>query len=147
MKLIRILCVVRVALVPLALAKLLIDRGSFPPDYEPAAWWLLAVQALVAAVLLALALRWRGRLRRLAILNVAADIALVAALLLVYTWDPGQPLRTLPYLVVLEAALFFRLRGGLLVAALTVPLFAAVEAWRDSEFGYPLEIDSIVLRG
>ena len=48
-------------------------------------------------------------------LNVAADFALVAALLFVYAWDPGQPLRTLLYLVVLEAALFFRLRGGLLV--------------------------------
>ena len=147
MKLIRILSVVRVALVPLALAKLLMDRGSFPPDYEPATWWLLAAQGLVAGALLALALRWPGRLRRLAMLNVFADVALVAALLLVYTWEPGQPLRTLPYLVVIEAALFFRLRGGLLVAALAVPLFAAVEVWRDSEFGYPAEIDSIVLRG
>lgn len=129
MKLIRILGVVRVALVPIALAKLLLDRDSIPSNYELAAWWLLAVQGVVAVTLLALALAldWRGRLRRLALLNVAADFALVAALLLVNTWDPGQPLRTLPYLVVLEAALFFRLRGGLLVAALVVPLFAAVE--------------------
>jgi len=146
-KLIRILGVVRVVLVPIALAKLLLDRDSIPSNYELAAWWLLAVQGVVAVTLLALALDWRGRLRRLALLNVAADFALVAALLLVNTWDPGQPLRTLPYLVVLEAALFFRLRGGLLVAALVVPLFAAVEVWRDSEFGYPTEIDSIVLRG
>ena len=97
---------------PLALAKLLLDRGDFPPGYEAAAWWLLAVQALVALALLALAWRWQGRRRRLAVLNVAADFALVGALLFVYAWDPGQPLRTLPYLVVLEAALFFRLRGG-----------------------------------
>lgn len=147
MKLIRILCVVRVALVPLALAKLLLDRDSIPLDYEPATWWLLAVQGLVAAVLLVLALSWRGRLRRLAMVNVAADGALVAALLFAYTWESGQPLRTLPYLVVLEASLFFRLRGGLLVAALAVPLFAAVEVWRDSEFGYPADVDSIVIRG
>ncbi len=83
MKLIRILSVVRVALVPLALAKLLIDRDSIPPSYEPATWWLLAVQALVAVALLLLALHWRGRLRRLAMLNVSADFALVAALLFV----------------------------------------------------------------
>ena len=80
-------------------------------------------------------------------LNVGADFVLVTALLFVYAWEPGQPLRTLLYLVVLEAALFFRLRGGLLVAALSVPVFAAVEAWRESEFGYPSEIESIVLRG
>jgi len=146
-KLIRTLSVVRVALVPLALAKLLLDRDSIPPDYEPATWWLLAVQGIVAAVLLVLALSWRGRLRRLASVNVAADGALVAALLFAYSWEPGQPLRSLPYLVVLEAAFFFRLRGGLLVAALAVPLFAAVEVWRDSEFGNPADIDSIVIRG
>jgi len=145
-KLIRILCVVRIALVPVALAKLLLDRAEIPAGYEPAAWWLLAIQALVAGALLALAPLWRGRVRWLAVLNVIADFALVAALLFVYTWEPGQPLRTLAYLVVLEAALFFRLRGGVLVAALTIPLFAAVEIWRDSEFGFPVEIDSIVLR-
>ena len=147
MKLIRILCVVRVAIVPLALTKLLMDRGSFPPGYEPAAWWLLAVQGLISAALLLLAFRWRGRLRWLAMLNVVTDYALVAALLLVHAWDSGQPLRTLPYLVVLEAALFFRLRGGVLAAALLVPLFAAVEIWRESEFGVPAEIESVVLRG
>ena len=118
-KLIRILCVVRRGARAPALAKLLLDRGELPAG--------LRGRRLVAARragarrrsrLLVLALRWRGRLRRLAMLNVAADFALVGALLLVYAWDPGQPLRTLPYLVVLEAALFFRLRGGLIVAAL-----------------------------
>ena len=147
MKLIRILSVVRVALVPLALAKLLMDRDAISANYEAATWWLLAVQGLVAVALLMLALRWRGRLRRLAMLNVSADFTLVAALLLVYTWEPGQPLRTLPYLVVLEAALFFRLRGGLLVATLTLPLLAVAEVWRETEFAYPAEIDSVVLRG
>jgi signal transduction histidine kinase len=144
---IRILGIVRVALVALPLAKLLMDRGSFPPGYESAAWWLLAVQAVLAVGLLGAALRWRGRLRTLALLNLAADFAVVAGLLLVYTWDAGQPLRTLVYLVVLEAALFFRLRGGLLVAALSVPLFAFVDGWRESEFGYPVEPDSVLLRG
>jgi signal transduction histidine kinase len=147
MKLIRILSVVRLAIVPLALTKILIDRSSFPPGYEVAAWWLLGVQTLVAVALLVLALRWRGRPRKLAILNVAADFAVVSAWLFVDTWETGQPLRTVLYLVVLEAALFFRLRGGLLVAALTVPVFAAVEVWRESEFGYSMEVDSVVLRG
>ena len=148
MKLIRISRVVRVAFVPLALAKLLLDRASFPPGYEAAAWWLLAVQALVAARAPRARVRaGSGRRRRLAVLNVAADFALVGALLLVYAWEPGQPLRTLPYLVVLEAALFFRLRGGVVAAALTLPLIAMVESLRESEFGTPAEVDSIVLRG
>ena len=147
MKLIRTLSVVRLAIVPLALTKFLIDRSSFPSGYEVAAWWLLALQTLVAASLLVLALRWRGRLRTLAILNVASDFAVIVAWLLVYAWEPGQTLRTLLFLAVLEAALFFRLRGGLLVGALAVPIYAVVEAWRESEFGEPAQIDSIVLRG
>ena len=35
----------------------------------------------------------------------------------VFAWEPAQPLRALPFLVVLEAALFFRLFGGLIVGA------------------------------
>ena len=116
MKLIRILSVVRLGVVPLALAKVLLDRSEFPSTYAVAAWWLLAIEVLVAASLLALAFRWRRRVRWLATLNVAADFGLIAAMLLVYAWEPGQTLRTLLFLAVLEAALFFRLRGGLLRA-------------------------------
>jgi signal transduction histidine kinase len=147
MKLIRILSVARVAVIPLALAKLLLDRSDFPPDYRVAAWWLLAVEMVVAAALLVLAFRWHRRGRWLAMLNVAADFGLIAALMLVYAWEPGQTLRTLLFLAVLEAALFFRLRGGLFVAALAVPVYVAVELLRHSEFGEPAQIDSIVLRG
>ena len=89
MKLIRILSVVRIAVIPLALAKLLLDRSDFPADYRVGAWWLLAVQTLVAPSLLVLAFRWRRRLRWLAMLNVAADFGLIAAMLLVYAWEPG----------------------------------------------------------
>lgn len=144
---ITILGVVRIAVVVLALGKLLMARESFPPGYETAAWWILGLQGVVAVALLVLALRWRGRLGRLAVLSVAADYTLIAGLLLVYTWDPDQPLRSLVYLVVLEAAIFFRLRGGLLVAALVIPLVALVEVWREAEFGMPVEVDSVVLRG
>jgi signal transduction histidine kinase len=146
-KLIRTLSFVRVAVIPLALAKLLLARSDFPADYRVGAWWLLGAETLVAASLLVLAFSWRRRLRWLAMLNVAADFGLIAAMLLVYAWEPGQTLRTLLFLAVLEAAIFFRLRGGLLAGALAVPVYAVVEAWREAEFGEPEQIDSIVLRG
>jgi hypothetical protein len=112
MRLIRILAAVRLALIPLALAKILLDRDAFPSaGYEAAAWTLLGAQAAVALALLGLAHWWRGRLRGLAALNVVADVALAWALMLVYAWEPAQELRALHFLVVLEAALFFRLRG------------------------------------
>jgi signal transduction histidine kinase len=145
-KLIRILAVVRLALVPLALAKLLLDRGDFPEGYEAAAWVVVAAQALVALLLLRLSLSWRSRLRYLAGLGVVADFALTVGLMLAYAWEPGQPLRTLIYLVVLEGALFFRLPGGLLFGALTLPALLALELWRKSAFEAEARIDSLVLR-
>ena len=147
MRLIRILAVVRVALVPLALAKFLFDRGDFPTaGYESAAWAVLAGQALVALALLGLAHWWRRRLRGLAVLNVVADLALATALMFVFAWEPGQQLRALTFLVVLEAALFFRLRGGLIVAVTTMPILLLLELWREREFGVEVQVDALVLR-
>ena len=97
-KLIRILSYVRLALVPLALAKVALDRDDFPSSrYELAAWLVVAAQALVALALLGLAYRWRSRHRYLATLNVIADAAVVTALMFVFAWEPGQPLRSLVY--------------------------------------------------
>ena len=147
MKLIRILAVVRLALVPLALAKILLDRDAFPSaGYELAAWTVLAAQAMVALALLGLAHTWRRRLRGLAALNVAADVALASALMLVFAWEPAQELRALHFLVVLEAALFFRLRGGIFVGALSAPVLLLLELWRAEQFGIGVQYDSLVLR-
>jgi signal transduction histidine kinase len=147
MKLIRSLSYVRLALVPLALIKLLLDRDDFPTTaYENAAWTLLGLQAAVALVLLALAYRWRARLRYLAALNVVTDFALTSAWMFVYAWEPAQPLRALHFLVVVEAALFFRLVGGVVVAAATLPVLLALELWRNEEFGLPIRYDALVLR-
>ena len=96
------------------LIKILIDRDDFPSaGYEQAAWTLLGVFAALALLLLVLAYRWHKRLRYLAGLNVLTDLALTTALMFVFAWEPAQPLRALQFLVVLEAALFFRLlRAG-----------------------------------
>ena len=147
MKLIRILSYIRLALVPLAVAKVTLDRDDFPSSrYELAAWLVVAAQALIALILLGLAYRWRGRHRYLAALDVIADAAVVTALMFVFAWEPGQPLRSLAYLVVLEAALFFRLAGGLLVGLLTLPVFLALELWREDEFDIPVRYDALALR-
>ena len=147
MTLIRSLSFVRLALVPLALLKILLDREDFPTvGYERAAWVLLAFHLAVALVLLALAYRWRARLRYLAVLNVATDLALTSALMFVFAWEPAQPLRALHFLVVLEAALFFRLVGGMLTALATGPILLALDAWRQEEFEIAIRYDALVLR-
>ncbi len=147
MKLIRSLSFVRVGLVPLVLIKILLDRDDFPTEaYEQAAWVLLGVVAVAALVLLVLAFRWRSRLRYLAGLNVLTDLALTTALMFVFAWEPGQPLRLLPFLVLVEAALFFRLQGGVMVAAAMLPIFLGLEVWRQNQFDVPIRYDVLVLR-
>ena len=147
MKLIRSLSFVRVALVPLVVIKILLDRDEFPTSgYEHAAWALLGAHVLVALGLIGLVYLWRGRHRYLAGLNVLTDLALASSLMFVFAWEPAQPLRALHFLVVLEAALFFRLAGGLVAAALTGPILLALELWRHDEFGTAIRYDALVLR-
>jgi signal transduction histidine kinase len=146
-KLIRVLASVRVLLVPLAAAKVVVDRDDFPSaGYETAAWLVLGAQALVALLLLASSYRWRWRPRHLAALGVTADMAVAFALMLVFSWEPGRPLRDLVFLVVLEAALFFRLWGGLLVGASSLPVLLALELWRREEFEAEVGYQALGLR-
>lgn len=146
MKLIRILAFVRVALVPLALAKLLGSDGFPSADYEAGGWAVLAAQLLAALGLLACAYRWPARPRYLALLGVGADLALAVALMLVYSWEPGRPLRDLIFLVVLEAALFFRLPGGLGLGAVSFPVLYGLELWRRAEFDAAIGYEALGLR-
>jgi signal transduction histidine kinase len=146
-KLIRNLAFVRIALVPLALVKILLDRDDFPTaGYEQAAWTLLGIFAALALLLLALSYRWRGRLRYLAALSVVTDFAVISGLMFVFAWEPAQPLRALPFLVILEAALFFRLAGGVIAALATLPVLLVLEYWRHDEFDFPVRYDALVLR-
>ena len=55
--------------------------------------------------------------------------------MLVYSWEPVQPVRSLLFLVVLEAALFFHLRGGLIAAAFTVPVLVGAEVLQHVDTG------------
>ena len=147
MKLIRNLAFVRVALVPLAVTKVVFDHGDYPSQgYERAAWAVVGGYAAVALLLVWLSFRWRGRLRYLAALSVVTDFAITTALMFAFAWEPAQPLRALQFLVVLEAALFFRLAGGLIAGAVTFPILLVLDLWREAQFDIPVRYDALVLR-
>jgi signal transduction histidine kinase len=142
----RIIAIVRLAIVPLALAKILVDRDGFPAGYEAAAWTVLAAHAVVAVALFFLTSHRRGRGRLLVVLSVLADSVLATAWMFVFAWEAGQPLRSLLFLVVVEAAVFFRFRIGLLAGALTLPVLYAFEWWRQEQFGITPRYDALGLR-
>jgi len=146
MSFLRILAIVRLALVPLALAQLLNARGDFPDGYEAAAWIVLAAHLGVSVLLFWLTRRWRGRRRNLAVGGLAADTALSTALIVVYSFQAGQPLRALLFLVVMEAAFFYRERGGMIMALLGIPILVGAEVWRSTQFGHDTQVESVILR-
>jgi len=135
---------VRLVLVPLALVQLLETRDAFPDGYERAAWVLLGVQVGFALALFVLARRPVGA--RPLLLGLCADAAIVLGLVLVYAFEDGHPLRTLFFMVVLEAALIYRVRGGLLSAGLVTAMLAFSEWWRAQEFDDSAEPVSVVVR-
>ncbi|MBA2385077.1 MAG: GAF domain-containing protein [Actinobacteria bacterium] len=147
MKLLRTIALVRLALVPMALLQLLVNSGDFPPGYRAFAWEVLALHLVVAGGILFLVHRWRAQLRLLALVTLVVDAVLISALVLVYSWEPVQPVRSLLFLVVVEAALFFHLRGGLITAAFTVPVLAAAELVQRADVGGSIQVEPIVLRG
>jgi signal transduction histidine kinase len=145
--LIRILALVRVALVPLTVLKVALDRDDFPSSgYETAAWAVVAAHVVLALAIALLARRPTLRPRYLAGLGVAADLALTTGLMFAFAWEPAQPLRALIFLVVLEAALFFRFWGGLAVAAATIPVLVGLELWRNHDLDAIVRWDAAILR-
>ncbi len=97
---------------------------SFPPGYEAWAWLFVGLFAASATGLAALSLvNLSPRARHVArILGVAADGVVALGFVVVYSYQAGQPFRTLYLVPVIEAALRFGVAGGVLsgLAASTV---------------------------
>ena len=102
-----------------------------------AAWTLLGIFAGLGARPARALVSLARPPRYLAALGVTTDFAVTSGLMFVYSWEPAQPLRALLFLVILEAALFFRLVGGLIAGLATLPVLLALEYWRHDEFGFP----------
>jgi hypothetical protein len=109
--------------VPIALAEVLIERGNYPPGDEKWAWATTVALAVGALVFF--------RLRVPAIPALVFDLAVVSCYVLVYSFELGTPVRQLLLLPVLEGALRYGLRGGLVTSLLTLPALALFE-WRQA---------------
>jgi signal transduction histidine kinase len=133
----RWISVVRLITVPWALIEVavLIDFSS--SGYEVAAWAVTGVLAVGA-----IAFCWAGRrgvpLRyqpAVGFAGLAFDTAVIWAYALVFTFETGAPtVRALLFFPVLEAALRYGLRGGLLLPVAQIPMLVAIEWWRSDHF-------------
>jgi hypothetical protein len=115
---------IRLAAVPFVLVEVAIERGNYPPGYERWAWVVAALFAVGAASLF-----WAHR-RGLAtgFVPYAFDAAVVSAFVVIYSFEPGSPVRQLLFLPVIEAALRWGRLGGILSPLASGPALAVFES-------------------
>jgi hypothetical protein len=120
----------RLVVVPFALAEIAIESGNYPPGYERWAWTTAAVFTLGAVVLL---------LARSALAGVILDAFVVSAFVCIYSFEPSSPVRELLFLPVIEAALCYGVRGGLVLPLTSAPALVFFESRTSEELGVPFD--------
>src|SRR5262245_7290636 len=133
----RWISIVRVAAVPWALIEVTLVTDFASRRYETAAWIVTGVLVLGAAGFF-----WLGRRDipagyqpGICLAGLLFDTAVIWAYALVFTFESGAPtIRALLFFPVLEAALRYGLRGGLLLPLAQIPMLVAIEWWRSDHF-------------
>ncbi|OLB24980.1 MAG: hypothetical protein AUH17_02805 [Actinobacteria bacterium 13_2_20CM_68_14] len=130
---------VRLAAVPFAIVEVGLLSTDYPPGYEGWAWattGLLAV-AGVGFFLLSRSEVFAGAPRLIGLLGLTVDTVIVAVFVLIYQYEIGSPVNQLFFVLLVEAAVRYGIRGGLLMPLAIAPLLALAEWWRESRFDNP----------
>jgi signal transduction histidine kinase len=131
---------VRLAAVPFAIVEVGALSTDYPRGYESWAWAATALLA-IAGVSFHLLSRSSGLFtrapRRIGLLGLAVDTVIVAAFVFIYQYEIGSPVNQLFFVLLVEAAVRYGIRGGLLMPVAIAPLLALAEWWRESRFDNP----------
>jgi signal transduction histidine kinase len=139
---------VRLAAVPFAVLEVGLLKEGYPPGYERWAWALTGLLAVGAVVLLWLAYRVPSRTawRRIGFGALVLDTVVVYGYVLVYTFEPGTPIRQLVFIPLIEAALRYGIVGALAMSAVSACLLAFTEWWREDRFPpQEFDVDRVIL--
>jgi K+-sensing histidine kinase KdpD len=130
----------RLAAVAWAVLEVAVAAHDYPAGYRAWAWATTAVLATGAVAFVALARRtWSERgWQALGLAALVFDAVLVYAYFAIYAFEEGIPARGLVYVVIIEAAVRFGIRGGVAASVASVPLLALVE-WSRAERFAPME--------
>jgi signal transduction histidine kinase len=130
---------VRLAAVPFAIIEVGLLSTDYPPGYENWAWAATALLAVGAVLfqLLSRAEAFARAPRRIGLLGLALDTAVVSAFVLIYQYEIGSPVNQLYFVVLVEAAVRYGIRGGLLTPLGITPLLGLAEWWRETKFDHP----------
>ena len=128
---------VRLGAVGFAAVEVGIFTEGFPAGYERLAWALTALFALGAVLLFAASRPGRNAPQLLGPVALAFDTAVIGGYALLFSYEYGSPTRWALIFPVVEAALRFGLRGGVLVPLFLLPTLGFLEWWRADRFGPP----------
>ena len=121
---------------------------AYPPGVRAVALALVAFLAL-ANVPISLAaardLDLRAA-RRVSLIALSIDVIAASGFVWVYAFDPDSALWAVLFILPLEGAIRFALRGALLAWAATAAIYVAREIWGSATYGYPFEWNSISFR-
>ena len=111
-------------------------------------WATTAVFAAGAVVLLLLARRELDRtaLRRLGFAALVFDFVVVSAFILGLYYQETTPIRQVMILVLVEAAFRYGIRGGLVLAAASVPVLFGFEWLRDHHFDQRFRWENVAVQ-
>ncbi len=138
---------VRLLAVPFAVLEVGLLKDDYPPGYERWAWALTALFAVGSVVLLWLAYRVpKASWRRIGFGALLLDTVVVYGYVLVYTFEPGTPIRQLVFIPLVEAALRYGILGGIVMSGVSAVLLTFTEWWREDHFPpQEFDIDRIIL--
>ncbi|MGN6430427.1 MAG: ATP-binding protein [Gaiellaceae bacterium] len=140
---------VRLAAVPFAVVEVGFLSTNFPSGYEGLAWLATGLLAL-GGILLYFVSRSETFDRaphRIGLLALALDTVVVAAFVLIYQYQIGSPVNQLFYVLLVEAAVRYGIRGGVGMPLVIAPLLALAEWSREARFDNPphgFQIDHVV---
>jgi signal transduction histidine kinase len=133
----RWISVVRLLALPWAAAEV-----AFLSDYPSRGYEVAAFATTAFLAVGAVAFFWIGRRGAperfqpaICLAGLVFDTTMIWAYAFVFTFESGTPIRQLLFFPVVEAALRYGLRGGLLMPAAQAPILVATEWWRSDRFG------------
>ncbi|CAN5840089.1 hypothetical protein BH20ACT7_BH20ACT7_06020 [soil metagenome] len=144
----RVMQRIRVVGIAFGVVQVLTYYLPYPPGILPAAFGLLGLLAAgTAAVQLALQRITSLRaVRRLGACSLLLDIVVVTGLVFVYTFDPDTAIWALLYILPLEGAIRFGLRGALMTMAIVAAVYAVREVFGAAAYGNAVLATSISFR-
>jgi signal transduction histidine kinase len=134
--------------VAFAVVQILGYEQPYPPGVEGQALFLaaaLGVANLVVSVLSLRGLSLRGA-RALSVAVLTIDVLVVSGFVWLYAFDELSALWAVLFILPLEGAIRFGLRGALWAWAVATLIYTARELWGSREYGYPFLWNSVSFR-